>query len=99
MAIYDSIIRLIPGVLGNDESSLDESFSSNLLEYPQYTRPSEFEGKKVPDVLINGHHEKIRIYRKKESLRLTKKYRPDLLSKVELTNEEKKLLEEINNEE
>lgn len=99
MAIYDSIIRLIPGVLGNDESSLDESFSSNLLEYPQYTRPSEFEGKKVPDVLINGHHEKIRIYRKKESLRLTKKYRPDLLSKVELTSEEKKLLEEINNEE
>ena len=99
MAIYDSIIRLIPKVLGNDESSIDESFSSNLLEYPQYTRPAEFEGKKVPDVLINGHHEKIRIYRKKESLRLTQKYRPDLLMKKELTLEEKKLLDEINKEE
>lgn len=99
MAIYDSIIRLIPKVLGNDESSIDESFSSNLLEYPQYTRPAEFEGKKVPDVLINGHHEKIRIYRKKESLRLTQKYRPDLLMKKELTLEEKKLLDEITKEE
>ena len=94
IVIYDSVIRLLPDVLGNSESTVDESFSSNLLEYPQYTRPPVFEGKEVPSVLINGHHEKIRVYRRKESLRLTKKYRPDLLEKANLTEEDKKLLED-----
>ena len=98
ITIYDSIIRLLPDVLGNSESTIDESFSSDLLEYPQYTRPVVFEGKEVPSVLVNGHHENIRKYRRSESLRLTKKYRPDLLEKANLTDEDKKILEEINNE-
>lgn len=99
ITIYDSIIRLLPNVLGNSESTVDESFSNDLLEYPQYTRPPVFEGKEVPSVLINGHHEKIRLYRRKESLRLTKKYRPDLLEKVELTEEDISLLNEIADDE
>lgn len=99
ITIYDSIIRLLPDVLGNSESTVDESFSNDLLEYPQYTRPPVFEGKEVPSVLINGHHEKIRLYRRKESLRLTKKYRPDLLEKVVLTEEDISLLNEIADDE
>ena len=98
ITIYDSIIRLLPDVLGNSESTIDESFSSDLLEYPQYTRPVVFEGKEVPSVLVNGHHENIRKYRRSESLRLTKKYRPDLLEKANLTDEDKKILEGMNNE-
>ncbi len=98
LAIYDSIIRLIPNVLGNSESTVDESFSSDLLEYPQYTRPVEFEGHEVPGVLVNGHHENIRKYRRKESLRLTKKYRPDLLIGKELSKEDSKLLKELEEE-
>lgn len=98
LAIYDSVIRLIPNVLGNSESTVDESFSSDLLEYPQYTRPVEFEGHEVPSVLVNGHHENIRKYRRKESLRLTKKYRPDLLIGKELSKEDSILLKELEEE-
>ncbi len=94
MAISDSIIRLLDGSIAN-ESLMEESFNSNLLEYPQYTEPYEFEGKKVPDILFSGNHEAIRKYHLKESLKITKKYRPDLFDKLELTKEEKVLLKEI----
>lgn len=79
MAIVDSIVRLIPGVLEKPEATINESFSEALLEYPQYTRPEEFEGKKVPNVLLSGNHGKIEKWRKAESLKKTKKIRFDLL--------------------
>ena len=90
--VIDSILRLIPGVLGKEESFLDESFSDELLEYPQYTRPYDYEGDKVPEVLISGHHENIRKWRRLQSLNITKEKRPDLYKKVVLTKEDKKLL-------
>lgn len=79
MVMIDTISRLVPGVLNNDLSALDESFSENLLEYPQYTRPEEFMGKKVPEVLLSGHHANIATWRKEQSLIRTKCRRPDLL--------------------
>ena len=95
MAVADSVIRLLDGAI--TETSLDdESFNDCLLEYPQYTEPKEFEGKKVPDILYTGNHTAIDKYRRKESLRLTKELRPDLFEKHELTKQEKKLLDEIN---
>ena len=78
MVIIDSVSRYVEGVL-NDESTKEESFSNKLLEYPQYTRPEEFRGKKVPEVLISGHHENIKKWREKKSLEVTKLKRPDLL--------------------
>ena len=94
MVIIDSITRLLDGAITN--SSLDEeTFNNNLLEYPQYTEPKEFEGKKVPDILYTGNHLAINKYRLKESLRITRKYRPDLFEKHILSKEEKKLLKEI----
>ena len=78
MVLIDSVSRYVEGVL-NEESTSEESFSEGLLEYPQYTRPEEFRGKSVPDVLISGHHENIRNWRKEQSLMITKKNRPDLL--------------------
>ena len=80
MVVADSIIRLIPGVI-REESTLDESFSENLLEYNQYTRPAEFRGMQVPEVLLSGHHKNIEEWRKAQSLEITKKNRPDLLDK------------------
>jgi len=79
MVLIDSVSRFVPGVLGNDESAEDESFSSGLLEYPQYTRPADFEGMKVPEVLLSGNHAEIKKWREDESKKLTKKNRPDLL--------------------
>lgn len=79
MTIIDSVVRLIPGVLGDKQSSHDESFSQGLLEYPQYTRPNEFEGMKVPEVLLGGNHNKIMVWRKAEAVKKTKQNRPDLL--------------------
>lgn len=79
MVIVDAVTRLLPGVLGKDESSSDESFENGLLEYPQYTRPADFKGKKVPEVLLSGNHAKIAEWRKKESVKRTQKIRPDLL--------------------
>ena len=93
--VIDSILRLRKGVLGKEESFMDESFSNGLLEYPQYTRPCDFEGKKVPDVLISGHHENIRKWRRYESLKLTKKRRPDLYKNIELSKEDKKILKKF----
>ena len=94
MAIADSVIRLLDGAI-TDISLDEESFNDNLLEYPQYTEPKDFEGKKVPDILYTGNHTAIDKYRRKQSLELTRKYRPDLFEKHELTKEDKKLLEEI----
>ena len=94
MAIADSVIRLLDGAI--TETSLDdESFNDSLLEYPQYTEPKEFNGKKVPDILYTGNHTAIEKYRRKESLRLTKEHRPDLFEKHELTKQDKKLLDEL----
>ncbi|MFD1417239.1 tRNA (guanosine(37)-N1)-methyltransferase TrmD [Companilactobacillus keshanensis] len=98
MNMIDATLRFVPGVLGNAVSAEDESFSNGLLEYPQYSRPADFRGKKVPEVLISGDHEKIRLWRLKESLRKTLERRPDLLNTVELNDEEKKLLREIRSE-
>ena len=90
--IIDSILRLVPGVLGKEESFQDESYSDGLLEYPQYTRPEEFEGDRVPEVLLSGHHENIRKWRRKQSLLITKERRKDLYNKVTITKEDKKIL-------
>ncbi len=90
--VIDSVLRLIPGVLGKEESFMEESFYDGLLEYPQYTRPQNFEGHEVPEVLSSGHHENIRKWRRLKSLLITKERRPDLYKKIELTHEDKKLL-------
>lgn len=79
MVVIDSVLRYIPDVLGNSESTVDESFSQPLLEYPQYTRPQEFLGVSVPEVLLSGHHANIERWRKAQSLEITRKNRPDLL--------------------
>ena len=79
MVVIDAVTRLLPGVLGDDESSRDESFSHGLLEYPQYTRPAEFRGMKVPDVLISGNHAEIEKWRREQAKLRTKQQRPDLL--------------------
>ncbi|MED1798420.1 tRNA (guanosine(37)-N1)-methyltransferase TrmD [Brevibacillus porteri] len=98
MVVIDSVVRLQPGALGNQTSAVEDSFSTGLLEYPHYTRPAEFRGWKVPDVLLSGHHANIESWRLKESLRRTKARRPDLLEKIALTNEMKKLLAELEQE-
>jgi tRNA (guanine37-N1)-methyltransferase len=79
LAFVDAYIRLLPGVLGNEDSNKDESFENDTLEYPQYTRPEEYDGMKVPDVLLSGNHEKIKKWREQEAKRITKLKRPDLL--------------------
>ena len=94
MVLVDSVSRYVSGVITN-ESTSEESFSEGLLEYPQYTRPEEFLGKKVPEVLKSGHHEKIRIWRRKESLKETFLKRPELLEKIELTEEDRKYIESL----
>ena len=95
MAIADSIIRLLDGAISN-ESLSEESFEDNLLEYPQYTEPDDFEGKKVPNILYTGNHTAIDKYRRKESLRLTKLYRPDLFEKHQFSKQDLKLIDELN---
>jgi len=92
MVLIDAVARLIPGVLGNPSSVLEDSFVCGLLEYPQYTRPSEYRGWKVPEVLLSGHHAEIEGWRRRESLRRTLMRRPDLLSQAELTEEDRKWL-------
>jgi tRNA (guanine37-N1)-methyltransferase len=95
MVMIDCISRLIPGVLHNDLSAEFESFQDSLLEYPQYTRPEVFLEKKVPEVLLSGHHANIDKWRRQQSVIRTAKHRPDLLEKAELTEEEKQLAEEF----
>lgn len=95
MVLVDAVARLIPGVLGDANSSQEESFAAGLLEYPQYTRPRIFAGQEVPQVLLSGHHAQIRRWRKKLSLQRTLLKRPDLLLDREYDQEERQLLEEI----
>jgi len=95
MTIIDSVARLLPGVLGNETSAVTDSFSTGLLEYPHYTRPADFRGMKVPDILLSGHHANVEAWRKQQSLRRTLERRPDLLEHVELNKKEKKWLQEI----
>ncbi|MHB8757793.1 MAG: tRNA (guanosine(37)-N1)-methyltransferase TrmD, partial [Bacillota bacterium] len=99
MVLVDAVSRLIPGVLGEEESVREESFSEGLLEYPQYTRPPEFRGLTVPEVLVSGHHEKVRLWRRRESLRRTLRRRPELLATADLTDEDRRLLEGLRREE
>ena len=95
LILIDAIARCIPGVLGNEKSSIDESFNESLLEYPQYTRPDVFMGMEVPSVLLSGNHEEIRKWRRKESVRKTILKRPDLMNNFEPTEEDKKIIREI----
>ena len=99
MSMIDATVRLIPGILGNDASPVEESFAHGLLEYPQYTRPENFQRKKVPEVLTSGNHQKIAEWRHKEALRATYLHRPDLLENYILSEEEEKMMTEIKREE
>lgn len=98
MVVSDAIIRLLDGAI-KEESTIEESFENGLLEYPQYTEPYEYDGKKVPDILYSGNHGAIEKWRKKESLRITKERRPDLFIKFPLTKADMRLLKEIENQE
>lgn len=95
MTIVDATVRLIPEVLGKQASHQDDSFSSGLLEFPQYTRPYEFRGMTVPDVLMSGHHENIRKWRIEQSLKKTMERRPDLLENYQMSAEEEKIYQKI----
>ena len=95
MVMVDSISRLLPGVLGSDQSAEEDSFSESLLEYPQYTRPVDFRGQGVPEVLVSGNHEAISQWRRKEALRRTVKSRPDLLARANLSETDEKFVNEL----
>lgn len=99
LVLIDTVSRLIPDVLGNPQSANTESFSENLLEYPQYTRPAQYKGWNVPDVLLSGNHAQIEHWRRVESLKKTYKRRPDLLKNINLSAEDKKILEKIKQKE
>lgn len=92
MVMVDTISRLVPGVLHNGSSAESESFQDNLLEYPQYSRPEVWHGKRVPEVLLSGHHANIKKWKREQSILRTKERRPDLLERCELTEEERRLL-------
>lgn len=96
MVITDSVSRMLPGVLGDSNSAPTDSFYEGILGYPQYTRPREFEGMCVPDILLSGDHARIRAWRREQSLRLTKEKRPDLLQNANLTKQDKDFLASIN---
>ena len=96
--MIDSIVRLQPGALGNETSAVSDSFSTGLLEHPHYTRPAEFRGWKVPDILVSGHHANIEVWRREQSLQRTLERRPDLLVTVELTPNDRKVLERLKRE-
>ncbi|HEX9981954.1 MAG TPA: tRNA (guanosine(37)-N1)-methyltransferase TrmD [Thermoanaerobaculia bacterium] len=98
MLMADAVGRMIEGVVGNSGSVVEDSFFHGLLDYPHYTRPEELRGMRVPDILLSGHHEKIRRWRKEQSLRVTKARRPDLLETAELDAEARKILTKIENE-
>jgi len=99
MVVVDAVVRLLPGALGAEEGACQDSFSEGLLEYPQYTRPGDFRGWRVPEALLSGNHEQIRRWRRKESLRRTRALRPDLLARAPLKEEDRALLAEIEAEE
>jgi tRNA (guanine37-N1)-methyltransferase len=98
MALIDAVVRQLPGALGDGQSAVAESFAAGLLDYPQYTRPEEWSGEKIPEVLLSGHHELIRRWRLKQSLGRTWQRRPDLIAGRDLTAEEKVLLKEFQQE-
>jgi len=96
MVVTDAVARLVPGVLGGKRSNIEDSFEDGLLKYSQYTRPRVFQEKEVPSILLSGDHEKIRLWRRAESLKKTSKKRPDLLEKAKLTREDQSILTELN---
>lgn len=98
MVVADAVVRLLPGVLGNEDSPVHDSFSSGLLEHPHYTRPADFRGMKVPDVLLSGNHAKIDQWREEQSFKRTVERRPDLLEQLQLTDQQKQVLNQINKE-
>jgi tRNA (guanine37-N1)-methyltransferase len=95
MIVIDAVSRLVPGFVGNSESVLYDSFSTGLLEGPHYTKPREYEGWNVPDILVSGHQKKIDGWRHRESLRRTLQRRPDLLEHADLAEEDRRILEEL----
>ncbi|MGI2327213.1 tRNA (guanosine(37)-N1)-methyltransferase TrmD [Planococcus sp. YIM B11945] len=95
MAVIDSVVRLLPGVLGNADSPVKDSFSTGLLEHPQYTRPANFRGWKVPDVLTSGNHARVDQWREEQTLKRTLERRPDLFEKIELTAVQQKKVDEL----
>lgn len=95
LVVIDAVARLVPGVIGNEQSSIDESFRESLLEYPQFTRPQGFEGLEVPPVLLSGNHEEIRRWRRKESIRRTILRRPDLMDRFAAGQEDRRFIREI----
>ena len=95
LVIVDAVARLIPGVVGDESNVAADSFASGLLDFPQYTRPAEFEGLGVPPVLLSGHHAEIRRWRRREALRRTLDQRPELLERAELSSEDREMVEEI----
>ncbi len=95
MVVTDAVVRLLPGVLGNEQSAVTDSFSDGLLEYPHYTRPAEFRSWKVPDALLSGHHAEIEKWRRRQSLERTLARRPELLDRAELTKEERIWLDSL----
>lgn len=94
MVVIDSVVRLLPGVLGHENSTEDESFTTGLLEYPQYTRPAQFEGSSVPDVLLSGDHARIAAWRREQAIRRTARLRPDLLKSAKLDDAERAIAAE-----
>ncbi|MFE3893674.1 MULTISPECIES: tRNA (guanosine(37)-N1)-methyltransferase TrmD [unclassified Priestia] len=98
MVVIDSVVRLLPDVLGNNHSAVQDSHSTGLLEHPHYTRPADFRGLTVPEVLMSGNHKKIEQWRQKESLKRTLLRRPDMLEKMELTEEQKKVVAQLKEE-
>lgn len=95
LVIIDAVTRLIPGALGDERSKEEESFTTQLLEYPHYTRPRDFRGMSVPEILLSGNHKEIWLWRRKEALKRTIKMRPDLIEKIKLSEIDKKILSEI----
>jgi tRNA (guanine37-N1)-methyltransferase len=95
MVVMESVFRLVPGVLGSEESPLDDSHVGGLLEYPHYTRPPEYRGWPVPEILLSGNHAQIKSWRRQQAIRRTLEKRPELLSKAELSSEEERLVERL----
>lgn len=95
MVVVDAVSRLVPGVLGGEKSTLEDSFEDGLLEYPHYTRPRVFRGREVPQVLLSGDHEKIRVWRRTQALKRTLERRPELLKAANLTEEDKRILKKL----
>jgi tRNA (guanine37-N1)-methyltransferase len=95
LVVADAVLRLVPGVLGSEESPLDDSHASGLLEYPQYTRPPEFRGYRVPDILLSGNHAQIAKWRREQIIKRTLEHRPELLDKADLGQDDKKLVERM----